>query len=113
MMPAQGLTLADSDDWGRVHRLDQLNRKKPAKLLGYQALTLIKGASRFWPVFSCISGTGKTHKYFYGCIAAEPKELYIVPGAWHVDLYDCVNLTPWDKLEAFLKQSLRQASPSN
>jgi hypothetical protein len=51
MMPAQGLTLADSDDWRRVHRLDRLNRKKPAKLLDYQALTLIKGASRFGPVF--------------------------------------------------------------
>jgi hypothetical protein len=40
MMPAQGLTLAESDDWGRVHRLDQLNRKKPAKLIDYKALTL-------------------------------------------------------------------------
>jgi hypothetical protein len=40
MMPAQGVTLADSDDWRRVHRLDLLGLKKPAKLLGYQALTL-------------------------------------------------------------------------
>jgi hypothetical protein len=40
MMPAQDVTLADSDDWGRVHRLAQLIRKKPAKLLAYQALTL-------------------------------------------------------------------------
>ena len=40
MMPAQGVTLADSDDWRRVHRLDLLRLKKPAKLLGYQALTL-------------------------------------------------------------------------
>jgi len=51
MMPAQGVTLADSYDWMRVHRLDQLNGKKPAKLLVYKALTLIKGASRFGPVF--------------------------------------------------------------
>lgn len=38
--------------------------------------------------------------------AAEPKELYIVPGAGHVDLYDRVKLIPWDKLTAFYKQNL-------
>jgi hypothetical protein len=27
-------------------------------------------------------------------LAGEPKELYIVPGAGHVDLYDRVNLIP-------------------
>jgi hypothetical protein len=36
MMPAQDVTLADSDDWGRVHRLDQLNRKKPANPPSFQ-----------------------------------------------------------------------------
>lgn len=36
--------------------------------------------------------------------AAEPKELYIVPGAGHVDLYDRVNLIPWDKLQSFVSQ---------
>lgn len=40
-------------------------------------------------------------------LAAEPKELFIVPGAGHVDLYDRVNLIPWDKLTAFFKQHLR------
>lgn len=38
--------------------------------------------------------------------ASEPKELYIVPGAGHVDLYDRVNLIPWDKLTAFFSQHL-------
>jgi fermentation-respiration switch protein FrsA (DUF1100 family) len=38
--------------------------------------------------------------------AAEPKELYIVPGAGHVDLYDRVTLIPFDKLTAFFKRSL-------
>lgn len=40
-------------------------------------------------------------------LAAEPKELLIVPGAGHVDLYDRVNLIPWDKLEAFFKAGLK------
>ena len=33
--------------------------------------------------------------------ASEPKELFIVPGAGHVDLYDRVKLIPWDKLQSF------------
>lgn len=38
--------------------------------------------------------------------AAEPKELYIVPGAGHVDLYDRTNLIPFGKLETFFKDYL-------
>lgn len=40
--------------------------------------------------------------------AAEPKELYIVPGAGHVDLYDRVRLIPFDKLELFFKEHLNK-----
>jgi hypothetical protein len=40
-------------------------------------------------------------------LAGEPKELVIVPGAGHVDLYDRVNLIPWDKLTTFFTQHLR------
>jgi fermentation-respiration switch protein FrsA (DUF1100 family) len=36
--------------------------------------------------------------------AAEPKKLYVVPNAGHVDLYDKTNLIPFDKLESFLKK---------
>jgi fermentation-respiration switch protein FrsA (DUF1100 family) len=39
-------------------------------------------------------------------LAAEPKELHIVPGAGHVDLYDRVNLIPWDKLASFFTRNL-------
>ena len=38
--------------------------------------------------------------------AAEPKELYIVPGAGHVDLYDRVPLIPFDKLTSFFSKHL-------
>ena len=36
-------------------------------------------------------------------LAAEPKELVIVPGAGHVDLYDRVDLIPFDKLTTFFR----------
>lgn len=39
--------------------------------------------------------------------AAEPKELYYVAGAVHVDLYDRVELIPFDKLESFFKANLK------
>lgn len=39
-------------------------------------------------------------------MAAEPKELYIVPGARHIDLYDRVDMIPFDKLEDFFTKSL-------
>ncbi|MDB6133847.1 MAG: hypothetical protein JWM59_2090 [Verrucomicrobiales bacterium] len=40
-------------------------------------------------------------------LAAEPKELVIVPAAGHVDLYDRVNLIPWDKLQSFFGKNLK------
>ena len=40
--------------------------------------------------------------------AAEPKELVWVRGAGHVDLYDRVNLIPWDKLTSFFGRHLAQ-----
>jgi uncharacterized protein len=43
--------------------------------------------------------------------AAEPKELYSVANAGHVDLYDRTNLIPFDKLEDFFTENL--ASPWN
>lgn len=38
--------------------------------------------------------------------AAEPKELLMVKGAGHVDLYDRVDLIPFEKLVSFFKQHL-------
>lgn len=39
--------------------------------------------------------------------AAEPKELNIVPNAGHVDLYDRVELIPFDKLTSFFTEHLK------
>ena len=39
--------------------------------------------------------------------AAEPKELYVVPGATHIDLYDDTNKIPFDKLETFFKDAFK------
>jgi hypothetical protein len=40
-------------------------------------------------------------------LAGQPKELHIIPGAGHVDLYDRVDLIPWDKLTTFFTKHLK------
>jgi fermentation-respiration switch protein FrsA (DUF1100 family) len=39
--------------------------------------------------------------------AAEPKELMIIPNAVHVDLYDKIDVIPFDKLTSFFTQNLK------
>ena len=38
--------------------------------------------------------------------AKEPKELYVVPDAIHIDLYDDTSKIPFDKIETFLREAL-------
>jgi fermentation-respiration switch protein FrsA (DUF1100 family) len=45
-------------------------------------------------------------------LAGEPKELFIVPGAGHVDLYDRVTLIPFGKLTSFFREHLRDPGAS-
>ncbi|MDB5791111.1 MAG: Dienelactone hydrolase-related enzyme [Massilia sp.] len=40
-------------------------------------------------------------------LAGQPKELVVIPGAGHVDLYDRVSLIPFDKLAAFFRTHLK------
>jgi uncharacterized protein len=52
----------------------------------------------------------KAHSRYYSedvfKVASEPKQLLIVPGADHVDLYDRVQLIPFDRLTAFFTHNL-------
>jgi fermentation-respiration switch protein FrsA (DUF1100 family) len=52
----------------------------------------------------------KAHSRYFSetafAAAAEPKELLIVPGANHTDLYDRVDVIPFDRIESFFKQAL-------
>lgn len=44
--------------------------------------------------------------------AADPKELIIIPGAVHVDLYDRLDIIPFDKLKEFFTENLKENSLS-
>lgn len=52
----------------------------------------------------------KAHSRYFSetafAAAAEPKELMIIPGANHTDLYDNVDVIPFDKLTSFFQQHL-------
>ena len=53
----------------------------------------------------------KAHSKFFSenayAAAAEPKELYVVEDAEHIDLYDRTDRIPFDKLERFFKENLK------
>lgn len=79
----------------------------PLSFMNMPLLTYIKEISPR-PVL-LIHGKKAHSRYFSEtayAAAAEPKELLIVPGASHVDLYDKVDVIPFDKLQAFFTQHL-------
>lgn len=54
----------------------------------------------------------KAHSRYFGedafkKLKGDNKELMIIPGASHVDLYDRTDIIPFDKLEAFFKEYLK------
>jgi len=57
-----------------------------------------------------IAGENAHSKYFSEDAfkaANEPKELMIIPGKVHTDLYDKIDVIPFDKLEVFFKENLK------
>ena len=57
-----------------------------------------------------IAGENAHSRYFSEDIykvAAEPKELMIIPNAVHVDLYDKITVIPFDKIETFFHTNLK------
>lgn len=77
-------------------------------LLNMPILTYIKEIS---PRPILIIAGEKAHSRYFSedtyKMAAEPKELVIIPNAVHVDLYDKVNVIPFEKLESFFKTNLK------
>lgn len=80
----------------------------PLSFMNFPLLTYIKEIAPR-PVL-LIAGENAHSRYFsedaYKA-ANEPKELVIIPNTSHVDLYDRVNVIPFDKLEKFFRESLK------
>lgn len=79
----------------------------PLSFMNMPILTYIKEISPR-PVL-IIVGENAHSRYFSETAyknAAEPKELVIVPKAVHTDLYDKIDVIPFDKLQDFFKRNL-------
>ncbi|MBY5651765.1 alpha/beta hydrolase [Rhizobium leguminosarum] len=79
----------------------------PLSFMNMPILTYIKEISPRPVLF--IHGE-KAHSLYFAetayAAAADPKELVIIPGASHTDLYDKVDVIPFDKLQQFFEQHL-------
>ena len=83
----------------------------PLSFMNMPLLTYVKEISPR-PVL-IIAGEKAHSRYFSedaNKAAAEPKELVIIPGAVHVDLYDKLDVIPFDKLEKFFNENLKVES---
>ena len=80
----------------------------PLSFMNMPILTYIKEIS---PRPILIIAGEKAHSRYFSedayKAANEPKELMIIPGAVHVDLYDKVDVIPFDKLEVFFRTNLK------
>lgn len=80
----------------------------PLSFMNMPILTYIKEISPR-PVL-IIAGEKAHSRYFSETAyqnASEPKELVIVPNAVHTDLYDKIDMIPFDKLESFFKTNFK------
>lgn len=83
-------------------------RTTPLSFMNMPILTYIKEISPRPILF--IHGEKAHSRYFSEtayAAAAQPKELMIIPGANHTDLYDRVNVIPFDKLTTFFSTNLK------
>jgi fermentation-respiration switch protein FrsA (DUF1100 family) len=79
----------------------------PLSFMNMPLLTYIKEIAPRPVLF--IHGEKAHSRYFSEtayAVAAEPKELMIIPGASHTDLYDRTDVIPFDKLTAFFTRNL-------
>lgn len=84
------------------------NSTMPLSFMNMPLLTYIKEISPR-PLL-IIAGENAHSRYFSEDafkMASEPKELMIIPNAVHVDLYDKMDIIPFDKLESFFKENLK------
>ncbi len=93
-----------------VNSLNAWTQTTPLSFMNMPILTYIAEISPRPVLF--IHGE-KAHSRYFGetahAAAAQPKELVIIPGASHVDLYDRVDVIPFDKLTSFFRQHLGSA----
>ena len=77
-------------------------------MMNFQALDFIDEISPR-PILFVVGDRAHSKPFSEKAYAAakEPKELYVVKDAEHIDLYDRTDRIPFDKLESFFKENLK------
>ncbi|UUF12566.1 MULTISPECIES: alpha/beta hydrolase [Flavobacterium] len=80
----------------------------PISFMNMPILTYVKEIS---PIPMLLIAGEKAHSRYFSedifKVAGQPKELIIIPNAVHVDLYDKIDVIPFDKLESFFNDNLK------
>ena len=80
-------------------------------MLSFINMPLLTYISEIRSAVLMIHGEKAHSRYFsedaYKQLTTDKKELMIIPGANHVDLYDNLDVIPFDKIEEFFKDSLK------
>ena len=78
--------------------------------LSFMNMPILTYASEIQTPVLMLHGEKAHSRYFsedaYKKLKGDNKELMIIPGANHVDLYDQTDKIPFDKLETFFKSNL-------
>ena len=79
--------------------------------LPFMNLPILWYAAEIRSAVLLVHGEKAHSRYFsegvYEKLTGVNKELMIIPGANHTDLYDRVNLIPFEKLNAFFQKNLK------
>ncbi|MGM9762459.1 MAG: alpha/beta hydrolase [Candidatus Cryptobacteroides sp.] len=79
--------------------------------LAFMNMPILMYANEIRNAVLIVHGEKAHSRYFsetaFSKLTGDNKELYIVPGASHTDLYDQMDIIPFDKIEAFFNQYLQ------
>ena len=106
-----------TDEWNRFYAVKRGHHPNASggftttsnmAMMNFQALDFIDEISPR-PILFVVGDRAHSKPFSEKAYAAakEPKELYVVKDAEHIDLYDRTDRIPFDKLESFFKENLK------
>ena len=79
--------------------------------LSFLNMPILQYSSEIRSAVLLVHGEKAHSRYFsetaYSKLTGDNKELLIIPGAYHTDLYDQMDVIPFEKLETFFSEYLR------
>ena len=79
--------------------------------LSFMTMPILAYAGEIRNAVLVMHGEKAHSRYFsetaFKLLKGDNKELFIIPGASHTDLYDQMDVIPWDKMESFFRANLK------